>query len=67
MTATDNNESSVPDSVETLEEHEIDDRELIARRRKRSIALAISLGAMVILFYALTLIKLGPRVFDRAL
>jgi len=37
------------------------------RRRARSIAIALSLGALVILFYALTLVRLGPAVLGRAL
>ena len=44
-----------------------DPAELAARRRKRSIALALALGALVITFYVLTIVKLGPAVFDRAL
>lgn len=41
--------------------------EFDARRRKRSIALGLALGALVIIFYVLTMVKLGPAVFDRAL
>ena len=37
------------------------------RQRMRSIAIALTLGALVVLFYVLTLVKLGPRVFDRAI
>jgi hypothetical protein len=35
-------------------------------RRARSIASAVSLGALVILFYAITLVK-GPGVLNRPL
>ena len=35
-------------------------------RRARSIAIAVSLGALVILFYAITLVK-GPGVLNRPL
>ena len=35
------------------------------RRRKRSIAIALVLGAMVALFYAVTIAKLGPQVLQR--
>jgi hypothetical protein len=35
-------------------------------RRARSIAIAVSLGALVILFYAITLVK-GPGVLIRPL
>ena len=41
--------------------------ELTARRRKRSSALALVLGAIVLTFYVLTIVKLGPAVFDRPL
>jgi hypothetical protein len=37
---------------------------LAARRRKRSIALALALGALVVIFYVLTLVKLGSHVVD---
>lgn len=35
------------------------------RRRARSIAIALSLGALVVLFYVLTIIKVGPHVLTR--
>ena len=41
--------------------------EMAARRRKRSIAIGLALGAIVIIFYVLTIVKMGPAVFDRAL
>jgi hypothetical protein len=44
-----------------------DDKELLARRRRRSIALALVLAALAIIFYVLTIAKMGPAVFDRAL
>lgn len=37
------------------------------RRRARSIAIALSLGFMVILFYVVTIAKLGPQVLNRPL
>ena len=37
------------------------------RRRSRSIAIAIALALMVVLFYAVTIAKLGPQVLNRAL
>jgi len=43
------------------------DAEFIARRRRRSIALGLVLGAIVVIFYVLTIVKLGPHVFDRVL
>ena len=36
------------------------------RRRARSIAIAVSLGALVVLFYMVTLVK-GPAVLNRPL
>jgi len=36
------------------------------RRRMRSIAIALALGALVILFYVVTLVK-GPAVLNRPL
>jgi hypothetical protein len=36
-----------------------------ARRRARSIAIALSLVAMVVMFYVITIVKLGPNVFNR--
>ena len=41
--------------------------ELIARRRRRSIVLGLALGAVVLIFYLLTIVKRGPAIFDRAL
>lgn len=43
------------------------DAEIKARRRKRSIAIALALGALVVVFYALTIVKMGPAILDRAL
>lgn len=43
------------------------DAELQARRRRRSIALALALGLLVVIFYALTIVKMGPGLFDRPL
>ena len=37
------------------------------RRRARSIAIALSLGALVLLFYLVTIVKLGPGVLNRPL
>ncbi|MET1413982.1 hypothetical protein ABVF61_17050 [Roseibium sp. HPY-6] len=37
------------------------------KRRSRSIAIALALLALVALFYAVTIVKLGPGVMDRAL
>jgi hypothetical protein len=35
------------------------------RRRSRSIAIALILGALVLLFYVVTIVKLGPLVMNR--
>jgi len=35
------------------------------RQRRNSIALGLVLGALVVLFYVLTLVKLGPSVFTQ--
>ncbi len=37
------------------------------RRRSRSIALAVVLGLLVILFYVVTIAKMGPGVLQRPL
>lgn len=38
-----------------------------ANRRKRSIALGLVLGAIVVVFYILTVVKIGPGVLQRPL
>lgn len=38
-----------------------------SRRRSRSIAIAVVLAALVLLFYLVTIVKLGPGVMDRPL
>ncbi|WP_201837875.1 hypothetical protein [Microvirga zambiensis] len=35
------------------------------RRRKRSLALALTLGGLVLIFYVITIAKLGPGVMQR--
>lgn len=37
------------------------------RRRGRSIAIAVALAALVVLFYLVTIVKLGPGVLNRPL
>ncbi|NIX76701.1 hypothetical protein [Microvirga terricola] len=37
------------------------------RRRRRSVALGLALGALVLLFYVVTIAKLGPGVLNRPL
>ena len=41
--------------------------EQVRRRRGRSIAIALSLAAFVVLVYAVTIVKLGPAVLVRPL
>jgi len=41
--------------------------EQMRRRRARSIAIALALGALVVLFYIVTVVKLGPGVLNRPL
>ncbi|HEY8577874.1 MAG TPA: hypothetical protein VIL88_16225 [Devosia sp.] len=36
-------------------------------RRRRSIALAIALALFAVTFYTLTIVKMGPALFDRAM
>ena len=43
------------------------DEEFFKRRRRRSIALARVLVGLVVIFYVLTIVKMGPAVFDRAI
>jgi hypothetical protein len=42
-----------------------DDRERSKRQRLRSIAIALALIALVALFYAATIVRLGGNVFNR--
>lgn len=44
-----------------------DQSELARRRRRRSIALGLVLGGLVLIFYVLTIVKMGPAVFNRDL
>jgi hypothetical protein len=37
------------------------------RRRQRSLAIALTLGVLVVLFYAVTIAKLGPQIMQRPL
>ena len=49
-----------PDGIVLTEEQK-------RRRRARNIAIAFSLGALVVLFYLVTVVKLGPTVLIRPL
>ncbi len=37
------------------------------RRRGRSLAIALALGALAVLFYAVTIVKLGSNILNRPL
>jgi len=37
------------------------------RQRARSVAIAVALGVVVLLFYLVTIVKLGPGVVERPL
>jgi hypothetical protein len=43
------------------------DEQARRRRRRNSVALGLVLGALVLIFYALTIVKMGPAVFNRDL
>ena len=59
---------SAPDEIRHVEPEAPDVAAARAKvRRRRSIALAIALALFALTFYALTIIKMGPALFDRAL
>jgi hypothetical protein len=37
------------------------------RRRARSLAIALALGALALLFYVVTMAKLGPQILNRGM
>lgn len=37
------------------------------RRRARNVAIGLAVGALVVLFYVVTIVKLGPGVLNRPL
>lgn len=43
------------------------EEEAIKRRRRRSIALGLVLGGLVLIFYVLTIVKMGPGILNREL
>lgn len=58
---------NVPDNTADgapLETVELTDRQKRARR-KRNVAIGLSLFVMVAIFYAATIVKFGPRLMDR--
>jgi hypothetical protein len=56
-----------PNTPETRDDGAKQQALLARRRRTRSIAIALALGALVLLFYLVTIAKLGPGVMDRPL
>jgi hypothetical protein len=44
-----------------------DEKERQRRQRMRSVAIALALAALVALFYAATIVRLGGNVFNRAM
>ena len=54
------NERSPDDGVVLTEEQK-------RRRRARSLAIGLALGALALLFYVVTIVKLGPGVLNRPL
>jgi hypothetical protein len=44
-----------------------DQRERERRRKMRSLAIGLALGALVILFYVATLVRMGSHVMNRPL
>lgn len=37
------------------------------KRRNRSVALGLCIGGLVVLFYAITVVKMGPAILSRAM
>jgi hypothetical protein len=59
---------SAPDEIRHVEAESVEQAAARARvRRRRSIALAIALALFALTFYALTIVKMGPALFDRAI
>ena len=59
---------SAPDEIRAVEPETVEIAAARAKvRRRRSIALAIALAIFAITFYTLTIVKMGPALFDRAL
>ncbi|MDF1608574.1 hypothetical protein PZ897_10340 [Hoeflea sp. YIM 152468] len=49
-----------------MEKVDLTDKQKKARR-SRSVALGIVLAVLAVLFYVVTIIKIGPAVFDRTM
>ena len=48
-----------------MSEMDQDEKERQGRQRMRSLAIALALAALVALFYAATIVRLGGNVFNR--
>ena len=59
---------SAPDEIRSVQ---AESPEAVAARnkvrRRRSIALGVALALFALTFYVLTIVKMGPALFDRAL
>ena len=59
---------SAPDEIRSVEPETPEVAAARAEiRRRRSIALGIALALFALTFYTLTIVKMGPALFDRAL
>lgn len=59
---------SAPDELREVKTESREIAEARAKiRRRRSIALGVALALFTITFYMLTIVKMGPAIFDRAL
>lgn len=56
-----------PDMPETRDNAAMKTASRERQRRARSIAIALALAALVVLFYLVTIVKLGPGVMERPL
>ena len=59
---------SAPDEIRSVEPESPEVAAARARiRHRRSIALGIALALFAVTFYLLTIVKMGPALFDRSL
>lgn len=59
---------SAPDELHSVSPETPEVAAVRARlRRRRSIALGVALALFALTFYALTIVKMGPALFDRAM
>jgi hypothetical protein len=59
---------SAPDEIRSIEPETPEAAAARAKlRRRRSIALGLALLLFALTFYTLTIVKMGPALFDRAL